>query len=59
VIVTCEACGLKYDDVEHYTFCPHASFTMRALVMRGDGQVKVCTTIREVHAFIREGDPQA
>jgi len=58
MIVTCTTCHLEYDDLYRYTFCPHPGFQMRCTVVRGDGRVKVCSTVTEVNAFIREGDPR-
>lgn len=53
--VTCATCGLHYDDTYRLTFCPHDSFPMRAVVS-SRGRTRVCTTVEQVKAFLRETD---
>ena len=50
--VTCETCGLSYDDVYRLTYCPHERFDMRCVVHVGKHE-KVCTRVEEVDEFIR------
>lgn len=53
--VTCDDCGLVYDDTYRWTYCPHDKFEMRSLVSNGRG-TKICTTVEEVNTFLREGE---
>lgn len=54
--VTCEKCGLSYDDVYRLTYCPHAEFAMRTMAYRG-GESKLCTTVEELNEFLAgDGD---
>jgi hypothetical protein len=53
MIVTCESCGLEYDDVYRWTYCPHATFEMRTVVGRR-GQTRVCRTVEELLAWLDE-----
>jgi uncharacterized OB-fold protein len=52
--VGCEECGAVYDDTYRRTYCPHDYFEMRTTVCRGDGEVRVCTTVEEVKSFLGE-----
>mgnify|MGYP001575200301 FL=1 len=54
MIVQCGSCRIAYDDVYRFTFCPHERFEMQCMVVRGDGQKKVCISVNEVQAFLAE-----
>lgn len=56
MIVTCEACGVQYDDVYRWTFCPRAAFEMHTVAVRADGQAKCCHTVEELDAWLGEGE---
>ena len=50
--VKCPDCGLEYDDVYHWTFCPHDLFEMRTIVLK-DGKEYVATSLEELDAIMR------
>ena len=52
MIVTCETCGVEYDDVYRRTYCPHPPFEMRCVVNVGKFS-KVCTRVEEVDELLR------
>lgn len=60
-VVQCEICLLVYDDTYRLTWCPHDGFDMATMVVRGDGCVRVCTSLAEFWDFIeaREQDTDA
>jgi hypothetical protein len=51
MIVTCESCGVEYDDLYCLTFCPHDKFDMHCIVGVGKFS-KCCHTVEEVNEFI-------
>jgi hypothetical protein len=56
MIVTCDTCGLAYDDTFHLTYCPHDYFPMRTVGVRSDGTMKVCTTLEDLDRFLHGED---
>lgn len=61
MMTTCERCSLTYDDVYRWTTCPHDEFRMMTVAQRGDGEVRLCTSIEELSAFNAgdlEGTPE-
>lgn len=53
--VTCSECGLKYDDVYRWTYCPHDTFEMRTMATR-NGVTKLCTSVEELDEFMGSTD---
>lgn len=54
MVVTCEICQHTYDDVYHWTSCPHDYFPMQTLAMRSDGTTQICTTLEELDRFLHD-----
>lgn len=54
MLVTCEACGLEYDDVYRLTYCPHERFEMRCVVGGPDGVVGVATSLEEFGQLMKQ-----
>jgi hypothetical protein len=54
MIVECLKCGKRYDDVYHWTYCPHDYFEMNTVVSRGDGIVGVAHTVEELNRMLEE-----
>ncbi len=52
MVVRCGICEKVYDDTYQWTFCPHDSFEMQTLAVRGNGQSKVCHSIEELEAWL-------
>ncbi len=50
MVVTCSDCKVEYDDIYHYTNCPHEYFEMHTIVSTDHGS-KCCHTIEEVDSF--------
>lgn len=46
MIVICEKCKQTYDDVYHFTYCPHDFFMMRTIVYK-NGKEYICTSLEE------------
>lgn len=75
MLVTCEICGKEYDDVFHFTFCPHLFFepsadAIKALKVREEGKIPpppsgiegmVCADIarRQQHGISKYGQTVA
>lgn len=53
MLVTCDFCGLSYDDVYRLTYCPHEPFEMRCVVAGPDGVVGVATTLEELDQLLK------
>ena len=51
MIVTCQECKTEYDDVDHWTSCPHEYFPMRTVATRS-GVTRVFTNIDELEKFL-------
>jgi hypothetical protein len=50
--VTCDECGVEYDDTYRLTLCPHDGFDMVTMVVRGDGTTTVCRSLEDLDAFL-------
>ena len=50
--VTCEKCGEEYDDLDHWTYCPHEYFQMRTMA-HAHGKSKLCTSLEELDEFLK------
>lgn len=75
MLVTCEICQKEYDDVFHFTFCPHTFFepsaeAIKALKAREEGKIPlppsgiegmVCADIakRQAHGIAKYGQTVA
>jgi len=55
-IVKCDKCGLEYDDTYRWTFCPHDTFQMDTLAVKGGGSMKRVHSIEELNTFLYGGD---
>ena len=52
MVVSCSRCQQTYDDVYRLTSCPHDEFAMNVMVMRADGQTKICHSIEDMLRFL-------
>ena len=52
MIVTCPKCRWSYDDTYRLTYCPHRRFEMRTHATNSKGEVKICTSVEELKAFV-------
>lgn len=48
--MTCEECGLSYDDVYKRTDCPHEAFQMHTMVASGN-EVYIAITLEDLHVI--------
>jgi len=58
MVVSCEDCGLEYDDVYRLTYCPHERFEMHCVVGGPDGVVGVARSIEELRRLEALADEQ-
>lgn len=54
MLVKCNECNEDYDDLDHWTTCPHDYFEMRTMAHRGDGGSKLCTSVEELTEFMAD-----
>lgn len=54
MVVTCEKCGARYDDIYRLTYCPHERFEMSCIVGSGDKILGVATSVEELHWMLEE-----
>jgi hypothetical protein len=52
--VTCEKCGVRYDDTYRFTFCPHERFEMNTTVGNSSGIVGVAHSLEELNRMLKE-----
>lgn len=45
---TCKECDRTYDDVYHWTYCPHDYFQMRTVVVRPGKPDAIASTVEEL-----------
>jgi hypothetical protein len=55
MIVTCEQCGMRFDDEFRLAICPHTPFAMRVTVTLANGRTKTCHSVEEIDRFMAEG----
>lgn len=58
MLVTCEECGIEYDDVYRRTYCPHKEFAMRQTLMLPDGSTSEHSTLESVDKAIAVYDAE-
>jgi hypothetical protein len=54
MITTCERCGLSYDDLYRWTYCPHETFEMHTRAVNAAGVERCCHTVEELKAHMKE-----
>lgn len=52
MIVTCDQCNARYDDVYQRTDCPHEHFEMCTVVIDGKRPPRIVTSLRELNLAI-------
>lgn len=52
MIVSCEKCGLRYDDTYRLTYCPHEKFEMNTTVSSGGRVIGVAHSVEELNRML-------